>query len=1135
MSAPGAGAQLPNHFGDSQSNWLWLYRCMQTSRQIDHEQQLIVSSGQAFFHVSGAGHESTALLAPALSDNDWLHLHYRDKALMVARGLSIAEFFRGLVGSSGGASMGRQLAGFHASRDIRLPGMVVPVGNHALHACGTASVLKQDCKDGLVVCSVGDGTTQEGEFLEAIAESVRWQLPVLFVIADNGYSISTPTDQKTFFDLPSGPAESFYGVKIVRVNGRDVVAAAPSAHRVANQVRKQQGPGLLLLHVDRLHDHTNADDQSQYRSPNEVAGIVRSGDPVLQLRIHLLRSGIPEQKLNNIDRDIKLEVQDAAADVLKEGRPETSRSAVALYPRDFADRPEYRGGDDSPRYTMRKAISEVLNHLLSTDPRVYLYGQDIEDPKGDVFGVTRGLSTAFPSRVVNAPLSESTIVGTAVGRALAGQRPIAFIQFADFLPLAFNQILSEMASTHWRTNGQWECPVILMVTCGGYRPGLGPFHSQTMDGFSAHIPGVDVVMPSSAADAAGLLNAAFESPRPTIFLYPKSCLNLESRSTSADVRVQFVPPGRGRRLRSGSDVTLVTWGNPVIQCESAADVLETNGFTVDLIDLRSLSPWDHELVIASAGRTGRLAVVHEDSLSGGFGAEVVATVAQHVDHRVQIRRITRPDTFVPFQYENQLEVLPSCKRIVETCADLLGCDIVWMRREEDALGEQVVRAIGTGPSDEMVDVVELFVGVGDRVESGDVVAEIEATKSAAEITATVAGTIVEVLATAGQRVPVGQPILRVRLDREVGVSRETVIKEVIGKALLTQRRHARSALSDRKRECVRRDVRECLTIYGSRPCTVVGEQVVTSESLAGKIPGWTSDMVRKRTGVLRRNWVSTDQTLVSMAVDVAEKLLSSLGSGAPPVGAVLCSVTCPQEASPSISCQVASRLRDSAHISEDYFAFDFNAACSGYLYGLKISKEILCGRQDMSVLLLTSEVGSLMLDPEDPVTAFLFGDAASATLISAVPSQHLPLSISAPVCMATPDPEVSIHLPCAGSGGFLTMDGIAVARAAYKGMAHAVRRALFEAGLSVESLGAFVPHPGSARILKNVAEELGLSPTKVLTTLRETGNTSSSSIPLSLDVFWDDVPRNRPFAMAAFGAGFTSAAAIGMHCEDTHD
>ena len=627
--------------------------------------------------------------------------------------------------------------------------MVGPVGNNALQAVGVAASIKDQKELPIVVCSVGDGTTQEGEFFEAVAEAVRWQLPVLFLVEDNRYSISTPTAGKTFFDLPSGRSAEFFGLPIHHVDGSDPVIADEAFSGIVSSMRVLRQPRLVIIHVERLTDHTNADDQTQYRDPTEISQSRNQFDPLTKLQERLLSHGVDSTELERLKIAVQLSVHQALASVQHAPDPKPELSAKAPLPSTLLEFLEYRGDATEPRFTMLNAINSVLQHHLKTDARVFLYGQDIEDPKGDVFGVTRGLSTKYPGRVVNAPLSESTIIGTSIGRALAGQRPVAFIQFADFLPLAFNQIMSELGSMYWRTNGDWQCPAIVMVTCGGYKAGLGPFHAQTLESVLAHTPGIDVVMPSAAADAAGLLNIAFRSNRPTIFYYPKSCLNLPERTTSADVATQFVRLGNARRIITGNDLTLVSWGNPVAQCVEASNILQENGHTVDLFDLRSLSPWDEVTILASVEKTGRLVVVHEDNHTCGFGAEVLATVGEQSQRAVQMRRVTRPDSYVPCHYGNQLDVLPSFKNVLETCADLLGSDVTWRPPPCDPPGESVIRAIGSGPADETVLVVDIRVKVGDTISAGQVVAEVEAAKSVVDVCASASGVVLEITANVG--------------------------------------------------------------------------------------------------------------------------------------------------------------------------------------------------------------------------------------------------------------------------------------------------------------------------------------------------------------------------------------------------
>ncbi|CAK0766397.1 2-oxoisovalerate dehydrogenase E1 component [Gammaproteobacteria bacterium] len=1098
-----------------------LYRHMLTAREVDEREKMFVAQNLSHFHVSGAGHEGLVVLAAHVSDADWLHIHYRDKALLLARGMPIQEFFRSLLARLGSHSQGRQTCGHLSAPALKVCSMVGPVGNHGLHAVGIAAAIQNNPGNPIVVCGLGDGTTQQGEILEAVAEAVRCKLPILFIIEDNKYSISTPTVGKTFFDLPSGPATEFYGLDIHRVDGSDVPATDRQLANLVDQVRTARTPRLLVAQVERLASHTNADDQAIYRSAEELAYGRAHRDPLIKFRRWLLDAGVSHEELQVLENKVRVAVQDAALQVQDESDPPPALLAKAPYPTAITRREEYRGDSSAPRLTMREAINAVLKARLAEDPRVFLHGQDIEDPKGDVFGVTKGLSTLFPGRVVNACLSESTIIGTAVGRALAGQRPVAFIQFADFLALGFNQIISELGTMYWRTVGNWQCPVIIMVTCGAYKPGLGPFHGQSMEAIMAHIPGIDVFMPSFAADAAGLLNAAFDSPRPTIFFYPKVCLNNLDRASSADVARQFVVPGTARQLTTGQDLTLVSWGNPVTHCEAVVKLLGEHGISVDLFDLRSLSPWDKPAILASAEKTGRLLVIHEDNHTCGFGAEVLASVAEAARRPVRMRRFTRPDIYIPYHYGNQLEILPSFKGSLHACAELLGYDLDWIVSDaDDPPGQSTIHAVGSGPADESVDLIKLCVQVGDAIQAGEVVAEVEASKAVVEICSNVTGTVRTIMAAVGDRVPVNAPLMRVQTDATIPSRLQVITQETPGTPRLSRRPvAAHLALTpDSSSEKIEKK------IYLSKPSCVLGGKTVTSEMLV--IPGWSAEEIIKRTGVESRQWVTADENVVSLAIRACESLLASLDAAAPPIVAIICSTGTPRESSPSVACQVATHFHGHEKLSKDLAAFDFNAACSGFLYGLRLAHDLLRNHSAGSVLLLTAEVISPLLDRTDPATAFLFGDAASASLVTIQPLGLKSLKVNPPLILAAPDPETTLHLPFQGTGQFCRMDGIAIARSAYKAMGHAVQTALGQAQLTVDDLSALVPHPGSKRILQNVADYLNLPLSLVRTTLVDTGNTSSTSIPLALERYWDDLPTIGYIALTAFGAGFTIAATM---------
>ena len=1090
---------------------LRLHRAMFLAREIDRVEQAYVKQGLAHFHVSGAGHETTALVADYLGQQDWLHLHYRDKALLLARGMPIVEFFRGLLATGPSHSAGRQMSAHFSARELNVASMVGPVGNNALQAVGNAQAVKHLPDSPVVLCCVGDGTTQQGEFLEAVAEAVRSEAPVLFVIQNNRWSISTSTPGQTFFDLPSGPAHSFMGLEIARADGADLAATRAAFERAVSQTRLKRGPAILLLDLERLSNHTNADDQEVYRAAEDIAaGKLR--DPLEAIRSSLRESQMGDAALAQLETALIAEVAAAAAEARAEAAPETAGEPKAPYPAAFAKTREYRGDAQAATLTMREALNSVLRTHLSDDPAVHVLGQDIEDPKGDVFGVTRGLSTAFPGRVRNAALSESTIVGTSIGRAMAGQRPVAFIQFADFLPLAFNQIISELGSIYWRTNAAWQAPVILMVSCGGYKAGLGPFHAQTLESVLAHTPGIDVVMPSSAGDAAGLLNAAFASGRPTVFLYPKSGLNLSDRRTSDDCAAHFVHPGKARTVLSGGDLTLVTYGNPLTQCLLAAKTLADAGATVDLIDLRSISPWDEEAVLRSARRTRRLVVVHEDNLTAGFGGEVLATVMEKAGVPVTARRVAREDSYVPFHFETQIDVLPSYRRILETCAELLDYSLEWERHGIET-GPVAINAIGSGPADDEVEVVEVTVKSGDTIKTGDLVAVVEATKAAVDVQATVSGTVLEVAVSPGDKIAVGAPLMLVEALPGSQSQAVAVTSERIDKALLKRRDAVRPA---------KQSVAAVVVPIGvSGIAAVTGSRKVANADLKGNWQTRNSADIVKLTGIESRRWVAPGETVLSLAVAAASQLMAEQNLEIGDIDLVIATTGTPDIITPSLACRVADGLSKSGRALLP--AYDINAACSGYLYALAQARDFIAHQPQARVLVVTSEVLSPLLDQDDFNTAVLFADAATASLVQSAERDPNPLfTFARPTISGSPEPGNLLRVPRTGDG-YVEMNGREVFADAVRAMTQTLISACNAQGITMDDIDLMVPHQANQRIIDAIARKSGRPAHSVI---RNLGNTSSSTIPMAL---LDALPGRKPgdrLGLVAFGGGITYAAAI---------
>lgn len=1149
MNTPHSDNSNQNHSSDtvhtlmrnlSPKELIRLYTTMVTAREMDLLEQSYTGRGEAFFHVSGAGHEGTVALADHLGPQDWLHCHYRDKALMLARGIAPRMFFLSLFNKGESHSRGRQMNAHMSAPELQVLSLVGPVGNSALQAAGVAEVVKNQAGAPLVLCGLGDGMTQESEVLEAIGHTVRNGLPVLFVVQDNAFAISTQTKGQTFYNTPQGRAEEFYGIPIEYLDGRQPHVCYDDFGRICGEMRLHRGPRIVMFEVDRLSNHTNADDQRVYRSADEIAHVNESGDPIIHFQKYLLERGIEQELVYRIPQETRAELAPIAEDAFRSAEPRPFASASApLPPHVGPEAQEYRGdlnavnaADGEKPVTMLEAIRGVLGERMAADERVHLFGEDLEDPKGDVFGVTKGLTSRFPGRVRNSPLSESLIVGESIGEALAGRRPVAFLQFADFLPIAYNQIVSELGSMYWRTDGDWQAPVIVMITCGGYKPGLGPFHAASLEALATHTPGIDVVMPSTAGDAAGLLNAAFESGRPTLFFYPKTCLNDRENSTSPDLAKHLVPLGRSRTVRSGNDISFVCYGNTVALCQRAAAALDTVGIGSDIIDLRSLMPWDEAAVLESVRRTRRVIVTHEDNHSAGFGAEVLATVAEKAGVPFSSRRVTRPDTYVPCNFPNQLEILPSYKRILETAVEILDGTIEWQAPVKADAGTHLVEAIGSSPSDESVTVVEWKVKPGDEISSGDILAELEADKAAIELKSQVGGTFEEVLVPEGELVKVGAVLAKVRVTGASGVDREQfkqITREEPGTPVISGMSAARGvvAADGRESDTAREDANNgigIVDVVGAR-----GSRVVSNEEISQMCPEWTPEDILKRTGIGTRPWVADGETAVSLATRAAQTLFKRNGIAFGDIDLILCTTGTPSQITPSTATLIQYELAQ-GHTDHTPAAYDLSAACSGYLYALQVAYDYLSNRPKDRVLLITTEVLSPMINTADPGTAPIFADAATATLLTGAagaPDVGQRFRVRRPVLAALGESGETLRVPTVSPGACITMDGPTVFVEAVKDMILMLERACAESGISPNELDLIVPHQANQRIINAVRQRVKAPKEKMYSNIEHSGNTSSSTIPLCLEeILTQPYKQGTTIGLAAFGGGFTFAGGI---------
>ncbi len=1103
---------------DTPTNRLLIgYRHMIASRYTDQIQADAAQRGEVFFYIPSSGHEASALIAPHLIPSDWLHLHYRDRALAYARGVTYQTVFDGLFSRASSNSAGRRMPAFPSDRKLNIMSTPTLVGSNVVQAVGVAHTFKdEDASNSIVLASVGDGATQQGDFYEAVSEAARANLPVLFLIEDNRYALSTPTKGNTFYSLPDGTqATTFCGVPIDRVNGSNPIETDQCTQHVIQTIRDTQSPRILIFEVERLASHTNADDQSVYRSEADLKQAMENKDPCATLRDHLLEKGHSEESIRTLEEETRNELNSAFQAARRGPAPKPAFTAKRALP---AQRAEYLGAEISRDLSMLEAMRETLRHQLKTTSNTLLFGQDIEDPKGDVFGLTRGLSGEFPRQVKNSPLAENTILGVATGWALTGRRPIAFMQFADFLPVAYNHLLSEIGAMYWRTNGDWEAPITLMAIAGAYRPGLGPYHAQTLESICAHIPGLDVFMPSTAADASGLLNAIETSGRPSLFLFPKSLINDRSRTTSADTSNHYVPIGKARVQRVGQELTLLSWGSTMPLCEAAGEAFAEAGINIEVIDLRTLFPWDEETVLNSVKKTTKLVIVHEDNRTCGMGAEVAASITETLNDPIQIQRVTRPDTYIPYDFSAQLEVMPSFRKVVETCAQLLDVDLHWEDRDEQQDGTLLIKAIGSSPSDETITVTTFYATTGQTVSEGELLASVEADKASMDISAPVAGTVAELFAAEGDQLAVGQPLLTLTTSEEV--DNKPITAENVGIPILRRRRPSNTEVTSAS------STRITKPIYLSNITTVLGAQHLTNDQILQGHEGWDSEAIRKRTGIENRYWIGEDEDVLSLAVKATQQLLAKEQLDISEIGALICSTGTPPSMTPSLACRVLNELSpDKGEVLMQ--AHDVNAACSGYLYALQSAFDFISNAPTKKVIVITAETLSPMVNRDDPKTYPLFGDAATASLICCEERPgSIGVKLNRPVLSATGvDPKV-LYVPNLGSDEFIEMEGLTVFKLAVRKMIDMLDQACTHRGITSEELDYIVPHQANERIIEAIRKTIHCPPEKMFNHISKYGNTSSNTIPIALHELMPTLPSGHRVGLTAFGGGFTFGAAV---------
>tara|TARA_B100000686_G_scaffold318275_1_gene367801 strand:- start:5268 stop:7271 length:2004 start_codon:yes stop_codon:yes gene_type:complete len=665
---------VPRLHGFTKKDILNVFEKMVLARKLDEKMITLLKQGKSFFHMGSSGHEAAQLAAAYAmhSGKDWVFPYYRDAALCIALGMTSRDHLLSfLARADDPSSGGRQMPHHYGYKNLRIVSQSSSTGTQFLQALGCALACKKEKAKEIVYVSAGEGTTSQGDYHEALNWASLAKAPVVFHIQDNEYAISTHKSEQSSNSVYA-MASGYKNLARFEVDGTDFFETNLAFKQAVERGRRGKGPSLVVSNVVRLMSHSSSDDQRKYRSITSL-NKDKNRDPISILKNQCLKENfISLNELNeietNVDKQVNLDSDWAEA----KDHPEANTALDYIYDNKIYNY-ETNFNSISDKIVMVDAINHALNEEMQRNNKMVIYGQDVSDPKGGVFTATKGLSDEFgKDRVFNSPLAESSIIGTAIGMAVAGYKPVVEIQFGDYIWTAMMQLRNEVATMRYRSNNNWYCPMVIRVTVGGYIHG-GLCHSQSIDGYFMHMPGIYLVYPSNAADAKGLLKMACQMNDPVLFMEHKGLYRQGFCMTEEPGKDYFLPFGKANVITQGSDVSIITWGAMVQKSLDAINSEQLPEGIAEIIDLRTLNPLDINTIMESIRKTGKVLIVYEDNMTNGPGAEISAIISERFFDLLDgpVRRVAAKDCHIPFNNILEEEVLPQTSDITEALIDLM--------------------------------------------------------------------------------------------------------------------------------------------------------------------------------------------------------------------------------------------------------------------------------------------------------------------------------------------------------------------------------------------------------------------------------------------------------------------------------